>query len=73
MKIIAKIEETLYIDQATFHLLQRKANYTRPNSSIQTTLIMHSEILDASLPDSTFVFVAPEGVRELGVQKVEKK
>jgi hypothetical protein len=71
--ITEKIEETIYIDQVTFHLLQSKATYTRPDDSTQNTLIMHREILDAPLPDSTFVFVAPEGITELGIQKSEKK
>jgi len=65
-KITVKVDDLIYIDQATFHLLQRTGKRTWPDLTSKTIQIIQSEIFDAPIPDSTFVFLIPKGVKELG-------
>jgi len=75
VKIREKNEERFYIDQATYHLLQKEAKYTQPDNSAKITQIIQSEVFNAPLPDSTFVFMAPQGVKQAdhSVQKVKPR
>jgi len=64
--VTKSVDELIYIDQANFHLLQKKS--TRASRGITETLvqIIQSETLDAPIPTKTFDFVIPNGAKELG-------
>jgi outer membrane lipoprotein-sorting protein len=63
-KITVNLDDLYYIDQTTFHLLQRKAQTTWPDLTVKSTQIFQSEVFDAPIPDSTFVFVMPKGAKD---------
>jgi outer membrane lipoprotein-sorting protein len=60
------MDDLIYIDQENFHLLQRKGKHTWPDLTSKTIQTIKREVLNAPIPDCTFVFVIPKGVTELG-------
>lgn len=64
-------KETLYIEQDTFHLRQKRV-ITRTRSGgtegptrVLTTMLVQNERFNAPIPDSAFRFVPPAGAKEM--------
>lgn len=53
----------LYIDQKTYHIRQIRVT-KKAGADFTSTTTIHNELLNASIPDSIFVFVPPRGAKD---------
>ena len=63
--VIDTIDDLFYIDQANFHLLKREARDNRLYRTFTFAQTINSEVLNAPIPDKTFVFIIPQGMKDL--------